>query len=454
MQKKLDDFMASQVYNRHLKDSGHYNVLGHKLNKNKMTSFILKYSSMAQLSFNALANLANVAQGIAMQNIEAAAGEFFNAKELAKADAAYASMLMGYFMDIGSRTPTNKLYLFDEAIDFKGDFFKNMKQADMRSLIRRIFGKHLGFIGQEAGDHWLYNRTAIAMAMRTKVNVPGKGEMSLWDAFTVEDFVEGDSRIKEGRIPKGTTYVSNGELVNMKTFGREVMEVNQDLFGIYNEEDMNAANRVIGGRLVMQYRKFMRPLWNKRFGSARKSLITGREYEGFYVTSGRIVKEMLAGERAFMDLKSGLTEHQQKNIKRTIFDLLQFFAVAGLANFVDLGDDDEAGYAAKLADYTCKRLKKELALFTPSLSTPTEWIATLQSPAASLSMMKDICQLGGSILWPGDWVDEIQSGRYKGMSTLEKNLYKVPLPYISYYRQWDKVYNRLDEMADYYTRSR
>jgi hypothetical protein len=454
MQKKLDDFMASQVYNRHLKDSGHFNVFGQKLNKNKMTSALLKYSSMAQLGFNALANLANVTQGIAMQNIEAAAGEFFNAKELAMADAAYASMLMGYFMDIGSRTPTNKLYLFDEAIDFKGDFFKNMKQADMRSLTRRILGKHLGFIGQEAGDHWLYNRTAIAMAMRTKVIVPEKGEMSLWEAFTVEDFVEGDSRIKEGRIPKGTKYASNGQLVNMKTFGREVMEVNQDLFGIYNEEDMNAANRVIGGRLIMQYRKFMRPLWNKRFGSARKSLITGREYEGFYVTSGRIVKEMIAGERAFMDLKSGLTEHQQKNIKRTIFDLLQFLAIAGLANFIDLGDDDEAGYAAKLANYTCKRLKKELGMFVPSTIMPGEWIATLSSPMVSLSMLKDISQLGGSLLWPGDWVDEIQSGRYKGMSTLEKNLYKAPFSYLSYYRQWDKVYNRLDEMADFYTRSR
>jgi hypothetical protein len=30
----------------------------------------------------------------------------------------------------------------------------------------------------------------------------------------------------------------------------------------------------------------------------------------------------------------------------------------------------------------------------------------------------------------------------------------LPIPYLSYYRQWDKVYNRIDEMADYYTRTR
>ena len=42
---------------------------------------------------NYLAGVANVATAAGMQNIEAAAGEFFGAKELALADKEYAAMI-------------------------------------------------------------------------------------------------------------------------------------------------------------------------------------------------------------------------------------------------------------------------------------------------------------------------------------------------------------------------
>jgi hypothetical protein len=170
--------------------------------------------------------------------------------------------------------------------------------------------------------------------------------------------------------------------------------------------------------------------------------------------------EMIKGQRAFMDLKSNLTEHQKKNITRTIADLVQFAAIAMLANLLDFDDDDDVAYAAKLANYMSKRLVRELGMFTPvpipgqGIPMATEWLNTVQAPAASLSMIKDVSTFMGSVMFPGDWVDEIESGRYKGMSSLERAAYKMPIPYLSYYRQWDKVYNRIDEMADYYTRTR
>jgi len=43
------------------------------------------------------------------------------------------------------------------------------------------------FIQQGAGDHWIYNRTAIAMAKNTKVKVNGK-ETNVWDALEVVDY--------------------------------------------------------------------------------------------------------------------------------------------------------------------------------------------------------------------------------------------------------------------------
>lgn len=38
-----------------------------------------------------------------------------------------------------------------------------------------------------------------------------------------------------------------------------MLKVSQSLFGTYNDEDANVANRVIVGRAIMQYRKWMKP---------------------------------------------------------------------------------------------------------------------------------------------------------------------------------------------------
>jgi len=60
-----------------------------------------------------------------MQNIEAAAGEYFSASELLKADAIYASEVIGVLEDKASRIKKHKLSLFDELFDIRQDFGAN-----------------------------------------------------------------------------------------------------------------------------------------------------------------------------------------------------------------------------------------------------------------------------------------------------------------------------------------
>ena len=67
----------------------------------------MKGSSTAMLGFNFLANLANVTTGVAMQNIEAAASEYFTASQLASADAEYIKLLPEYLSELNNR---NKWY--------------------------------------------------------------------------------------------------------------------------------------------------------------------------------------------------------------------------------------------------------------------------------------------------------------------------------------------------------
>lgn len=447
---KLNDFFESQVYQRYFKDEGTFEVLGKQVNINKLTSWILSSSSLAQLGFNWLANIANVTTGVGMQNIEAAAGEYFNAKELAKADAAYGAAMVSFTKELGSRTKTNKLSLFDELFNIRQDYSKKVKNNSQRkNWMKRLFGAEVAFMGQDAGDHWLYNRTAIAMAMRKQVLLNGK-QMSLWDALEVRRKFK-DSDVRELNYTDITEL--DGTKLNTAKFSRQVAHVNQSLFGIYNDEDSNAANRVAAGRLLQQYRKWMKAQFNKRFMGAQYNVTMEQMEEGYYRTFGRLMNQVMRGHVQYSALKDQLTDHEKANIRRCFTEMIQLFAVWCIANLIEWPDDKKRPWALKLAEYSAKRLTHELGGLAPSLIMPRELLKTVMNPLPSASVLSKSLALIGSAVDPRDWVDETQSGPYKGMSTLEKNFLKAPIPGVAQYKQMDRFLENIDTSIEFYARN-
>lgn len=447
IEDKLNDFFESKVYGKYLKDEGTFDVLGKKVSVNKLTSVILKGSSLAQLGFNWLANLANVATGLGMQNIEAAAGQFFGPKELAKADATYAKALGPMMAELGSRTKTNKLSLFFELFDVKQNFGSNIKNQK-KNWLQRLFGAEIAFLGQDAGDHWLYGRTAIAMAMRQKVLLDGK-EMSLWDALQVEG-VNGSSTIKQLNYKDITDL--EGNPFDVAKFSRKVAHINQTCLGIYNDDDANAANRVAMGRLLQQYRKWMKIQYNRRFQAAQGNLATDSWEEGYYRTVGRMLNQWIRGGVQLSEQWDNMTTEERANIKRAITEMVQFFAVWALANWIEWPDDKKRPWALKLAEYSSKRLAHELGGLAPSTIMPQELLKTVKSPIPATTVVQNSFNLINSAIDPTDWIDEIQSGPYKGMSTLKKNILKAPIPGVAQYRQIYKFIGDLDNSIGYYAR--
>ena len=450
IEQKLDDFFESQIYGRYLKDSGALNILGTPINKNKLVSWILNRSSMAQLGFNWLANTANLLTGSCMQHIEAVASEHFNPKELMKADAEYFKMLTEFVPELGARFKQSKLALFDELINFKGEFKKNLAGVQRRNVLQRLFGENIAFIGQEGGDHWLYNRTAIAMAMRQRVIVPGKGEMSLWEALEIVDSQYGQG-LKQMILPKDTTDLE-GKKFNLSQWSRKVLDVNQKLFGIYNDDDANAANRVIMGRLLQQYRKWIKPQYNKRFQAAQQNLALGQVEEGYYRTLARLVKEVVRGQVQLSALSNELTDHEKANLKRCLVEFIQWLAVYGLVNWVDWPDDKNRPWAMKYAEYAATRLAHELGGLAPSPTLVDEMLKNVKNPVPSIGVLVDLNNFIRSAFTPSDYFDELQSGPYKGMSTFEKNFMKAPFYGIRQYKQIQKFTKELDNSILYYTR--
>lgn len=448
---KLQDFLECQVYHRYLKDQGSLEILGHQVNVNKLVNAYQKAAATMQLGFNWLSNTANLTMGISMQNIEAAAGEHFNAKELLKADSIYASLLPEFISELGSRHQQGKLALFDKLINYKGDFKKDSASSKVSNWLQRLFGANIQFLGQGAGDHWLYNRTAIAMALRQKVIVPGKGEMSLWEALEeIQDTYYG-KEMKNIDLPEGTTDVE-GRPFNIKRWGEKVLKVNQGLFGVYNEEDMVAAQRVALGKMLLAYRKYLKPQLNKRFQKAQDSIALDGVEEGYYRTVFRIINELRRGDVQWATLKDEMKDWEKANVKRALTEILQFIAVVAIVKFVDWPDDDEASWFIKFIEYIFVRLMHELGSMALTPMILPEQFKNLKQPMPTLSMAGDFINLFVSLADPEDWVDELQSGPYKGYSTLQKNFLKAPLPGIRQYRMVNNVVNNLDTSISYYTR--
>lgn len=428
----LNDFFEAKIYEKYLVDNGEIGGV----DVNKAAGILLKLGSAIQLGFNELAHMANLGTGAAMQNIEAAAGQYFNARELASADKDFFASMGEYVGDIGQRVIHSKLALFDEMFNVRQDFRKNQKNRDFlnKTILGRVFGPRIQFLGQDAGDFWLYNRTAIAMAKRFKLKDKNGNPISLWDALTVvpinKEHPEYGNKlvIKDGVTKQDGSAFSRADI---GAFERKVGNLNRHLFGVYNDEDSPAVRRMLWGRFVMQYRDWIPSQFRYRFGVMTVNQDSGERFEGYYRTTAKFIwglrQELKNGEKNLTQIWDELDDFQKANIKRAIAEVSQLACVNLLcwALSTKAKDKDRAWVEKALRAFLIRE-RTELGALTIGLQMPKELVNIIKSPVAASSVIQDIVDLG-TILNPVEWTDEIQSGDYKGHSSAYRSFMRSPL---------------------------
>lgn len=445
--KKLRDYLECQVYGRYMKED---DVLG--VNGQKTLSMFQKLTSMAYLGCNYLAGVANVATAAGMQNIEAAAGEFFGAKELALADKEYASMIPAFVAELASREKQSKLALFDELFDVRQNAKDKIHNTQMKSIFRRFFGNNWMFIQQGLGDHWIYNRTAIAMAKRKQVRVNGK-QMSVWDALETVTDANG---YKYMRVKPNAKNL-DGTDFNAGQFAREIAHINHTIAGIYNDDDQNAANRVVIGRLALQMRKWIIPQMMRRFQSKRVIMDIGREEEGYYRTAVRLAKDVWKSGFKISSEWDKLNDSEKANVRRALTEIAQTFSLWLLCTCLGSGvKDPDRSWAMKFAEYMLHREVHELGFLTPGPMMLTEGYKTVTSPFVAASAANKLSQAMLTTINPVNWFPDddelIKSGRYEGHSYLYKRWAELPLPPFTQFRQIEKFVDDLDTGTKYYAK--
>lgn len=453
MYKLLNDFFESKIYGRYLQDNG--NIPGTKLDVNKAASNILKLGSTVQLGFNLLANMANILTGASMQNIEAAAGEHFNARILLQADTEFAKALGHFVGDIGQRRTLSKLALFDQLFDVRQNFTSKIKETSFvnRTFLTRIFGPGIQYIGQDAGDHWLYNRTAIAIALQYKMYDTNTGqEVSLWDALETvaidpENPEAGNKLVlRNGVVKEDGRQFTTEDIIELSG---KMRYVNQHLFGIYNQEDTIAARRTIIGRFAMQYRDFLPAQLRYRFGTATTNLEKGDMVEGYYRTTGRffkqLYKELKNGEKNLKQITAeeweNMEDWEKANIRRSVAEVVQFLALLALCNLLGKSSPKDRPWAIRTLRYLARRERTELGALIPGPTMLSEGVRILRSPFAASNIFDAITNTTGALglLWIPNYWTEVESGDYKGHSEAYKCFIKSP------FSLWYKTYKRVTQ---------
>lgn len=453
----IEDWKQSQLYLRYCKDEGN---IAFNVSKRKATDMAIKCAAMAQLGCNWLANIQNAITGLCMNNIEAACGQYFTAKELASADKAYFKMLGGMVRQMYSQKKDNDIDLIMNYFNYKEDYdktIKESKESGWRGLFGRFFGRGINFVGQEAGDSWLYNRVAIAHMKHKKVlTVDENGnetEHSLWDIIEKSFTVDEETGQRMLRLPP-LFLKKDGLLVpfDHNRFGKQIAHINHGLYGIYNNEDRCAANRTCVGTMILYLRKWIKPQLNKRFMKKQRSVIMDEDEEGYYATVFRLFSELEKGKFALAVLtnkKDGISDTDWYNIKRARAEVLQTLVFAIISWWLlgmkdDYDDrDEDMPYILKFATYISTRTLHEIGALTPSTMMITEGFKTVSSPSAVIDPVKDMVSLLVDSV-SDNWVEEDDRDK------LLKRWSKAPVWGLSQLRQWDKFFNGLDTGIRFY----
>lgn len=431
--QRLNDFFEMQVYGRYMADEGTFGKTN--IDKGKVANFVNRVTSLNNLALNVLSGISNLATGKVMMRIESFAGEFFNEKNTITADRIYGQSLPAYLAEIGNRVKTSKLALWDELFNVMQEYEQDVREVnfDRKTWFSRMFGTNTLFFMNNAGEHWMQNRTSLALADTYKMKAPNGKIVSLWDAMEVVPIDKNNKnagaklQLKQGYTKADGSAFTQDDIIK---FSRRSAAINQRMHGIYNKADRSAVQRLAIGRMGMMFRKWIKPSLNRRFKSATYNYDLDAWTEGYYRTSGRFLLQLARDLREtqfnFAARWNELTPTEKANIRRALTETGHFLAVMAIIGLIEWSDDRDRPWLIRMAEYQARRLYTELGAMIPGKSMVSEGLKIIKSPAAGINTIENMLDLT-KLLNPWNYMDEIQSGRYEGHSTAYKSFFESPI---------------------------
>jgi Spy/CpxP family protein refolding chaperone len=430
-------------------------------NLSKLTEKALTVTSFINIGFNILGGINNKIVASIQLKLEAAGGQYFNAKELAIATKRLYTGSLTFINDSnkeGATSLDSGLIKFFDILQSQDELGELPTGKIATDLLKKAI--KYGYIHQHLGEFHAQNTLLLATLQSHRV-VNGKiqsyfqyaeqfskstdvkkmkkegktleeikeflknnqkDDKTIKEEFEKYESLENQFELIEGEAKLKKSSILTNEQIG--DFRERVIGINQKLHGIYNIEDAAMLQRYALGRLGLQFRKWMMPAWNRRFGQQfGKTTWNERrgEYdEGMYITFGKFIaspfiesfadyknnKEktamgafnvLLKGFSNFIDNTKinwmSLTMYEKANVKKVCMEMLLIIGTLSLGYILkNLGDDDKEKnlFHTWLLNQT-NRLYGELTVF--NFSALNEGNKLISNPLPVLKTLDNIKKL-------------------------------------------------------------
>lgn len=348
--------------------------------------------------------------------------------------------------------------------------WKNKKDEDIKKYESRKNKKYL-WTGDYVGEflrlnHDMFTSDQIKQ-FRELQKDNRKSERAKFESFpTLYDCFE----LKDGRLGFKEGYELSDEY--MTEFRETVKAINQSLHGIYNRIDRMALQDSMLGELFTQFRKWMRPAWNRYFGrrfmKPTFNEITGTlEVPVYYpmykfLSSGYTKYKSTHGKVDRSDLFKAIKEILKYQLQtlaqaRFFYDTLSieekaafdkwvkhitFIALTGVIIGLLLGlkgdKDEDESFAYNFLMYELASYYKEIVEPVPIYGWHSTTQQFLKSPFVGYKFVENAYKVLYGIT-VGLFIDDdkmiYKRGIYKGQSKTLVALQKM-LPFIREYKKW------------------
>ena len=439
--QRYNDYLTMNLYGKSKKNERGAKTL------DSLASFV----SIKGLAANLHAGIQNIIQSDIMTHIEGIGRQFFGQEDHLYAEKLLLGNTGKVLGDIGAKLPTSKLGLWNEMFDVGQDSDSKIREikAARGTKAERLMQTKLLMIITSLVELRAHLKASLSLANRVKLKDSKGNPINLYEAFEKVEVSDGvfELQMKEGVVKEDGSKWTTQDTID---FVKKQNNVAQDLFGIYNTSDRMALKQFMLGRQAMIFRGFMRPGINRRFRPSQHNYMTGVETEGYYRTSAKFMGNkahqawgfIRGTEKELRDMQfdiaskwDELSDTERANIKKTIADL-GFWLVTAISIGILAGlkddDDDEQSWAFEMIAYQANRTWTELRFYT----SMNEALTILKSPSASINQIENIIELMESALVIYPLFDEIESGRYKGMTKGGRILSKN-IPVYTQVRNWD-----------------
>jgi len=370
------DGIESRVeqYSNELETLGSYVTLG------KLVDSLIDYNRLLTIGWNISGFVANYMVGFYSNAINAASGKFYTFGDLMRAFQEIAGNkvkfdnVMSSYSILGNITE-----LLDETYRVY-----DPKETDNAGILKKVKKFADPFYGMQLTEK--YNQGTLAVAIMLNQTVVNKDTMevvSFWDALDSNGILS-DKYEFNGK--SGADAMN--ELVQI--INAKVAEAHGD----YKSKIMAADT--VGGRAVIQFKRYFFEPFLARFGAERKNYQSGETTKGWYLSVLNLFQKYGVDYNKFRaDLANGdISEVDMSNLRKVFVEITAIVISTLLAKLTKfaLCDDDEPQDCKGAKNWSIN-LMNRVASESKTFVNPLQWKNFISNPVAAtkyLDILEDI----------------------------------------------------------------